>query len=276
MFGRSRRPQPKVPRETSVPPETVVWAIGDIHGQDDLFESLISAVEADLAKSDKRRVVILLGDYIDRGLGSAKVVDRIFSLRDALAKAGVRLVLLKGNHEDLLLRFIDDPATGPAWMNVGGSETLLAYGIQPPATNDTAGWLEASNRLLSTMPLDHLTFYEDLDLQYQEGDFHFVHAGVRPGASLDQQAPEDLLWIRDSFLKDTRPLEKVIVHGHTPGPDVFADHRRICLDTGSYATGLLTGLRLEGSTRLLLQSRRGRDRIELEARPLGDETALLA
>lgn len=269
MFGRSRRAGPEKQRTTSVPDDTVVWAVGDVHGQDDLFDAMASAIEGDAAEAQaRRRVVILLGDYVDRGLGSHRVIDRIFELRQALAAQGVELVLLKGNHEDLLLRFIDNFSTGPAWMAVGGSETLLSYGIQPPAINDLEGWEAASNLLLTSMSLEHLLFYEELLLHYQVGDYHFVHAGVRHGVPLDAQAPEDMLWIRDSFLKDTRAFDKMIVHGHTPGPEVFSDHRRICLDTGSYATGVLTAIRLEGTARVVLQTRRNRGKVKFRVTAL--------
>lgn len=269
MFGRSRRPGRENRRVHTVPGGTVVWAVGDVHGQDDLFEAMVSAIETDLARTEaSRRVVILLGDYIDRGLGSKRIVDRILALNETLDASGCELVLLKGNHEDLLLRFLDNSATGPAWVAVGGSETLLSYGIQPPSSNDAPGWEAASNLLLTSMPLSHLLFYEALDHHFQVGDYHFVHAGVRHGVPLDAQAPEDMLWIRDSFLRDTRAFEKMIVHGHTPGPDVYSDHRRLCLDTGGYATGLLTALRLEGTSRDVLQTRRVQGKIDIQARSL--------
>lgn len=275
MFGRFRRAPPQAGRTTSVPPDSIVWAVGDIHGQDDLFEGLAAAIEQDVAAAPgKRRVVVLLGDYIDRGLGASRVIDRIFALQTSLVAMGAELVILKGNHEDLLLNFIDHPETGPAWTAVGGSETLLSYGIQPPTQNEASGWAEASNRLLMTMPLEHLIFYEELSYHHQEGDYHFVHAGVRYGVPLEEQAPQDMLWIRDTFLKDTRALEKMIVHGHTPGEEVYSDHRRICLDTGSYATGVLTAIRLQDAQRMLMQSRREQGRVQIQRQPLSPARAL--
>lgn len=274
MFGRLRQPPIQAQRTTTVAPDSTVWAIGDIHGQDDLFDALAMAVEEDAATDPSRhRMVVLLGDYIDRGLGAARVIDRIFRLRSALEEQGAELVMLKGNHEALLLNFIDHPETGPAWMAVGGSETLLSYGIQPPLQHDLSSWTETSNRLLMEMPLEHLIFYEELPYHHQEGDYHFVHAGVRFGIALEEQAQEDMLWIRDSFLKDTRPFDKMIVHGHTPGADVYSDHRRICLDTGSYATGVLTALRLQGSDRELLQARRGRGKVRVQRLALDEDKA---
>lgn len=273
MFGRKRsRPAGMRVRDAGVSANTVVWAVGDIHGQDDLFEALIPVITADLDRArDCRRKVVLLGDYIDRGLGSARVLEQVIELRPQLEQDGVELVTLMGNHEALLLQFIDQPQSGPVWMTIGGRETLLSYGITVPALADSEGWARASSELLQAMPLSHLEFLEDLPFFNIERDYFFVHAGVRPGVALDAQSPEDMMWIRDPFLKDSRTFDKMIVHGHTPGDDVYADERRICLDTGGYATGILSALRLQGKTHLVVQTRRSRGRVRLQSRPLFPE-----
>lgn len=270
MFGRKRsRPAGMRVREIGVAVNTVVWAIGDIHGQDDLFEAIMPLILADLERArDCRRKVILLGDYIDRGLGSARVLDQIIELRPRLEADGIELVTLMGNHEALLLQFIDQPQSGPGWMTIGGRETLLSYEIEVPSLGDVDGWAKASSELLQAMPLSHLEFLEGLPCFDVERDYFFVHAGVRPGVKLDSQSPQDMMWIRDPFLKDSRTFDKMIVHGHTPVDDVYVDDRRICLDTGGYATGVLSALRLQGRTHLVVQTRRSRGRVKLQSRPL--------
>lgn len=256
-------------RNCSVSENTVVWAVGDIHGQDDLLDCVLSIIRTDLKKApDCRRKVVLLGDYIDRGLGSRRVIDTIIALRPELENDNVEFVTLMGNHEALLLQFIDEPGIGPDWMELGGRETLLSYDIAVPPMADIEGWVEASRNLLQTIPLEHLEFFETLPVSDCVGDYFFVHAGVRPGVDLDAQAPKDMLWIRDGFLKDSRSFDKMIVHGHTPTEDVYADDRRICLDTGGYATGVLSALRLQGRTHLVVQTHRNRDRVRLQSRPL--------
>lgn len=248
----------------------VVWAVGDVHGQDDLFDSLSSTILQQLeASPEVDRTVVLLGDYIDRGIGSRRVVDRVLAFRAGLIASGNRLVALKGNHEDLLLRFIEDAKTGPEWIAVGGRETLLSYGVAP-FREDTLAWQRASVELLSVIPIDHLNFYEGLSLQHTVGDLQFVHAGVRPGVDLDAQSPEDMMWIRDIFLTDRRPFERLIVHGHTPDREVYMDDRRICVDTGAYATGVLSAVRFQGRTRHLLQARREGREITMSYRELGE------
>lgn len=270
MFARKRaRPSVERVRACSIGGDAVVWAVGDVHGQDDLFNTLLSLILTDLDKvADCRRTVVLLGDYIDRGVGSAKVLQRILALRSELSDMGVQLVTLMGNHEALLLQFIDQPATGPDWMEIGGRETLLSYEVSVPSHLDASGWDRASSELLQRLPLEHLALLEELPLSHTQGDYFFVHAGVRPGTALDEQSAEDMMWIRDAFLKDTRPFDKIIVHGHTPVEDIHVDDRRICLDTGAYATGVLSAMRLQGSTQLVAQARRSRSRVRLDSRPL--------
>ena len=270
MFRRKKTPSSgQRLRNCSVPANVVVWAVGDIHGQDDLLECLLSVIKTDLQKPGAfKRKVIFLGDYVDRGLGCRKVIDTLISLRAELEAQGVELVTLRGNHEALLLQFIDEPQIGPDWMELGGRETLLSYDISVPANNDLEGWVEASTNLLKTLPLDHLEFFETLPMSETEGDYFFVHAGVRPGVKLEDQTAKDMMWIRDGFLRDSRSFDKIIVHGHTPTEDIYADDRRICLDTGGYATGVLSALRLQARTHLVVQTRRKRDRVTLQSRPL--------
>jgi serine/threonine protein phosphatase 1 len=105
----------------------------------------------------------------------------------------------------------------------------------------------------TVLPAAHLLFLKGLALTVVVGDYAFVHAGVRPGVPLKDQSRRDMLWIRDDFLSDTRTLEKVIVHGHTPASDVHIDARRIGLDTGAYASGILSAIRLEDDLQRVIQ-----------------------
>lgn len=271
LFNLRRRGAKRPGEQSRVAPSgTVLWAVGDVHGQYELFQALTDAIEEDLRRaSEPRRLMILLGDYVDRGLGSREVLGRILHLQAHLADAGAELCALKGNHEDLLLRFLEQPSGGPNWMPLGGRETLLSYGVTPPQPDGgVEAWTEAAESLKRALPAAQLMLLKSLVLQRTEGDFHFVHAGVRPGVPLDRQAPEDLMWIREDFLKDDTVLDRLIVHGHTPGEEVYADQRRICLDTGAYATGVLTALRLCGRRLDLLQARRAGGVVELTSRPL--------
>jgi serine/threonine protein phosphatase 1 len=248
----------------SVPEGVVTWAIGDIHGHADLLETMLARIRSD-AGSHAQTVVAPLGDYVDRGPDSRGVVDLLLQ---AEADPGVTLRPIKGNHDEVLLQFLADHSTGPRWSEFGGRETLFSYGVEPPGTRrDLDAWREAQEAFAAALPSTHRDFFGRLELSWACGDYLFVHAGVRPGIPLDQQDEHDLMWIRGPFLEDAAPLEKVIVHGHTPAAEPFADHRRIGLDTGAYATGVLTACRFEGEERRLVQVRRTPGGTELSTRP---------
>lgn len=264
MLFRPRSPGPRSHDLTrhSVPSNVLVWAIGDVHGEADLLAHLTRAVFTDLRRSRRsRKILLMVGDYIDRGLQSREVIQHLIDLGGELAAAGGELICLKGNHEQMLLSFLEDPAVGPDWTALGGKETLISYEVEPPSLGARLDqWQRASVALLETMPRDHLEFLRGLHLSVTLGDFHFVHAGIRPGVPLDQQTESDALWIREAFLADDAPLPKVVVHGHSPVREVHVDHRRVCIDTGAYATGVLSGVRLESRTQLLMYAeRKGRE-----------------
>lgn len=240
------------PKAWSAPPGSRVYAIGDVHGRLDLLESLEELIAADAAEGvPARKVVVYLGDYVDRGMEARHVVDRLM----AHPLNGFEAVHLKGNHEDFLLRFLDDVQIGAGWLRNGGNTTLYSYGIRPPdRPTDTSALERARQELLRRLPPAHLDFYRRLKHSHVEGDYFFAHAGVLPGRPLDRQAPEDLMWIRDDFLDSPDDHGKIVVHGHTitEEPDVRAN--RIGIDTGAYASGRLTALVLEGATRRFLQT----------------------
>ena len=155
-------------------------------------------------------------------------------------------VFLRGNHDDMMLRFLDDPLSGTEWIDFGGLATLYSYGIHLPTTARSGGELQsAAEALREALPKRHLAFLNDLELSFTLGDYLFVHAGVDPERPLDDQRGEDLLWIRDAFLKSRRTLGKTVVHGHTPTDEPVVRRNRIGIDTGAFATGTLSCLVLE-------------------------------
>jgi serine/threonine protein phosphatase 1 len=241
VWGSIHFPQKRT-RCPQVPDSTRIYAVGDIHGRCDLIDQLLLDIGADLARRPiARPVVVFLGDYIDRGPESASVLDRLIACNGAY-----ELVCLKGNHEALLLQFLDDPAHFADWIRYGGLCTLLSYGLGPCLNQ----WADVSSEVIAeefhrALPQSHRLFLAGLGLSYACGDYFFVHAGVRAGVPLDEQSEHDLLWIRDDFLLHEDFFEKIVVHGHTPVavPEVMPN--RINIDTGAYATGRLTCLVLE-------------------------------
>lgn len=247
LFGKSKRLAPRAPDNC------VVYAIGDIHGRADLLEPLLGAIRQDFGSSGAaRRVVIFLGDYVDRGPDSKRVLDRLLAFASA---AVAETHFIRGNHEESFLAFMSEPETGPAWCEFGGRETLWSYGVTPPPPRaDPQAWAVAAEAMRRALPAEHLALLSGLEPCVEVGDYFFTHAGARPGVALSDQSHRDLMWIRGDFLQARNRFERTVVHGHTPEPAVHADQRRIGIDTGAYATGVLTALRLEGATADLLQT----------------------
>lgn len=265
LFGRTRKSL--APARPEISPGVRVWAIGDIHGRLDLLEPLVDAVRSDLEGSDaKRKVCIFLGDYIDRGPASCEVIR---FLADLDRTGPIEWRFLKGNHEETMLDFLDDPSVGPAWCTYGGDTTLRSYGLRPPAVKHVAGgWASVSQDLAHNLSPKELGFLEGLELSVEIGGYFFAHAGARPGTPLQKQRPHDLMWIRRSFLDSDVPLEKIVVHGHTPTTDVYADPRRIGIDTKAYESGVLTALGLWTDERRLLKAVASDDGVDIRREDL--------
>lgn len=227
-----------------VPPGKRIYAIGDIHGRHDLLSELHARILDDAASaSHLLPTVVYLGDYVDRGPGSFEVIETLLHA----PLAGFERVHLKGNHEDMMLKFLAE-RPDPNWLFNGGTETLASYGVT------LFSWLidfwkleDLQKRLRESLPADHRRFLESLCLRHTEGDYGFVHAGVRPGAPLDAQDARDLMWIRGPFLNSNIDFGKRIVHGHTINPAPVVRPNRIGIDTGAFFTGHLTCLVLENA-----------------------------
>jgi serine/threonine protein phosphatase 1 len=255
MFQKllKRRAAVRAPATPRVPEGSEVWAVGDIHGRHDLLKPLVEAIRADLGVRDaSRKVVVFLGDYVDRGAASRDVIRYLAALR---AQEGIEWRFLKGNHEETMVKFLDDPSVGAQWCEYGGAATLRSYGLHEPAMKHRAeAWQRLSSDLEHKLGADERAFLSDLELWMEAGDYFFSHAGARPGVPLDRQSADDLLWIRGLFLRSEVEFEKVVVHGHTPTAEVHADRRRIGIDTRAYESGVLSALRLRGEERSILQA----------------------
>lgn len=235
----------------SLPAGLRVYAFGDVHGRSDLLERLKRELNS-IVNNDpsKKAIVVGLGDCIDRGPDSRGVIDLLI---EGLVP-GVEQVILRGNHEDLLLRFLDQPdSVGGLWFRLGGLDFLRSYGVDiRPYTGARPDIRMARAELARRLPSGHLSFVRSLPIWHVIGDFLFVHAGVRSGIPISHQAIEDLLWIRDGFSDRDEPFEKVVVHGHTPTDAPYLGRHRIGIDTAAYATNRLTCVVLEGSQRQVL------------------------
>lgn len=240
------RPPPRVPADR------VVYAIGDVHGESALLDQLLGRILRDRAEraSGLAATIVFLGDYVDRGPDSRGVMERIVSgMADDCT-----VHFLMGNHEQAMLHFLDDPLAAERWLAFGGVATLASYGVE--ALGDTTDPVRLRDELLHRLPPAHLDRLRTLELWVECGDYAFVHAGIRPGQSLTEQSLDDLLWIRAPFLDFRGVFDKVVVHGHTivPAPQVL--NNRIAVDTGAYASGVLSAVALQGDRIRLLQAAR--------------------
>ena len=165
-----------------------LYAIGDIHGSRNPWNASWKRINPDLTRDR----LVFVGDYIDRGPKSKAVVDYIIRLKN-LAPPG-QIICLKGNHEAMLLDFLQG---GPAEMFLfnGGLATLEDYWADD--------WVDRKGLVL---PPDHAQFYQDLQLYYEAPDYIFVHGGLKPGVPLQEQVEDDLLWIRDEFITSQEDL----------------------------------------------------------------------
>lgn len=246
-------PWAKAPTRT-LPDDERVYAVGDVHGRDDLLGELHAAIRNDIACSPRvgRVVVVHLGDYVDRGPDSRAVVERLC----LPPPAGVdEVVNLRGNHEALLGDFLNGADVGRAWLQIGGDTTLASYGVgMTPAVAPERRFDAMRDALNAAMPRAHREWLANLALFHRRGGYLFVHAGVRPGRRWERQRPEDLMWIRDRFLASRADHGAIVVHGHhcTATPDERAN--RIGIDTGAYFSGVLTCLVLEGDRRRFLDT----------------------
>ena len=248
LFSRQRKSAAPVAR---VPAGQRLYAIGDIHGRLDLLEALLARIDDDDGGRDgPRGEIIFLGDLIDRGPDSAGVIDRLIALREE--RPGTRFLL--GNHEEVFLAALGGDAKAvKGFHRIGGAETAYSYGI-PLEAYASADFSQVAQMLSEAVPAAHRAFLEAFEDMIVEGDYAFVHAGVRPGVALAEQRLSDLRWIRDEFLSSTEPHEKVVVHGHSIRREVADLPHRIGLDTGAYRSGTLTAMGFEDGRRWVVQA----------------------
>lgn len=254
MLGRFfKKTAVRRPLDTArVPDGQRVYAIGDIHGRNDLLQSLLKQIDADDAERGVAdTLIIFLGDLMDRGEDSAGVIETAMALRDS----GRKVRFLMGNHEEVFVRACrkNDSKTTRFFLRIGGEETVLSYPITR-AEYITLDMAQLSERLATLVPEEHLEFIESFEDQIVIGDYAFVHAGIRPGVPLSEQKPTDLRWIREEFVDQRGDLEKVVVYGHTIYDEVEERGSRIGIDTGAYASDKLTALALQGGERWYLQT----------------------
>lgn len=248
MFSWIKNNKPETRKPSSTPVNTRIYAIGDIHGRFDLLQKLHELIKQDASSGAEniRKVIIYIGDYIDRGLESKQVIDSFING----SVEGFERIFILGNHEYAMLNFLDDPAAGDMWCAWGGDATVQSYGVNVYNTQgkriETKALQEAFK---AAFPDEHFRFLKSLKTSHVEGDYLFVHAGVRPEVPMEKQTDKDLMMIRDEFIASNYPMQdKTVVFGHTIFDEPSANNGKVAIDTGAYATGKLTAAVLEGTS----------------------------
>lgn len=222
------------------------YIVGDIHGCNAELSRLLENLP--LQKGDS---LVFLGDYIDRGPDSCGVVAELLALR--AASPDVQFIFLKGNHEDMFLSFLGlEGQYGNMFLPNGGQATLASYGLGSTAARPKDA--------LTALPPDHLDFFRTLRPLYLTGEYLCVHAGIHPEKSLEEQTPEEMLWIRNHFIYRSHKLPYTVVFGHTPQPAVFYDLPfKVGIDTGLVWGNMLTCLEVD--EKVLFQISRGKKHV---------------
>jgi serine/threonine protein phosphatase 1 len=240
IFRGGAKPADPVAMMAPRAPAERLAVVGDIHGCAALLDRLMARIDA--AAPDR---LVFVGDYVDRGEDSAAVLDRLHGL--ARSQDG-KAVFLKGNHEEMMLRFLDAPTAEAArWLRFGGLQTLASFGIGGLGANpDEAGAIKARDALARALGPDMLAWLRGLPLSYVSGNVAVVHAAANPAKPIEAQSEQALLWGQPGFLRSPRGDGIWVIHGHVVVDAVQPEAGRIGVDTGAYATGRLSAALLDG------------------------------
>lgn len=217
-----------------------IYAVGDIHGCADLYDALEKKIVADGEKLDGTKLIVSLGDVVDRGGASAAVIDRLMSP----APKGFKRLVLRGNHEDMMIKFMSDPDANRKWLDFGGTETLASYGLSPdPEVRFDLPASRLRHMMDAAIPESHRKFLKELPLALSVGPYRFAHASYDRDTPLEDQLPETLMWGAPQNA-DAGSADHVFVHGHVVVDKPFVSKKRINVDTGAYSSGVLSAVRL--------------------------------
>ncbi|MBA2339467.1 MAG: serine/threonine protein phosphatase, partial [Pyrinomonadaceae bacterium] len=187
-------------------PKTFV--IGDVHGRRAQFKQLVEMLPRDEAKD----TLVILGDLVDRGDDVPGVISDLIELQRGQPE---RVVVLRGNHEQMLLDFID--GRSDLWLHpaVGSELTFEQYAGRPLGVAVRENYDVAQERVAQLIPPEHIEFFRRLPFYYEDDYALYVHAGLDHGKHPRDTDPHHLMWSRDEdFFR--RYYGKPCVFGHTP------------------------------------------------------------
>ncbi len=213
-------------------------AIGDVHGRADLLEALLQRLRA----APTEGPLVILGDMIDRGPDSAQVLRLLHGM------AVSDLVCLLGNHEQMMLDFLEAPdQRAERWLRNGGLNTLESFDVAPPEMAVPGSAARCAGELRQALgPI--LPWLQARPVIWRSGNVVAAHAGLDPNRAPESQERHDLIWGHPRFAKRPRRDGLWVVHGHVVQPEPLSHEGRIALDTGSWFTGRLSAARIGAGT----------------------------
>ncbi len=242
--------------DPTLAPDRPFFAIGDVHGCADRLDEVLRQIDAERARPDMQdAAVVFMGDLVDRGPDSAKVLRQVRAMQQA---APDDVLCLTGNHEVMMLDFIDDPlGRGLRWLTFGGQETLSSFGIKPTSGKaDAEDIMEVADQLEELLDQGQDTglvgWIRDQPFLWQTGNIACVHAGLDPDLPLGEQREKTFAWGHRDFRHRMRDDGLWVVHGHTITRQPACEQGRIAVDTGAYKGGRLTAAAIStGACRFL-------------------------
>ncbi len=217
--------------------------IGDIHGRADL---LVDLLEKLTQHEGGDLPLVFVGDYVDRGEDSAEVIKILQDLQRNIRPG--KVTCLKGNHEDMMLSFLDAPEkTGVAWMRNGGKQTLSSFGVTLP-DGSPGSYRTARAALRDALGYPAEIWLRKLPSSYMCGNLFVSHAGAHPNRSVAEQSDAHLIWGHRDFLQTQRKDGIWVAHGHHIHKEPVCEQGRIAVDTGGYATNQLTAAIVDDGT----------------------------
>ena len=234
--------------DTPIAPKAPVFIIGDLHG----CKAQLDTLKAQMGTKDSGATQVYVGDYVDRGEDSAGVLRSLFACKDDPS-----VVCLIGNHEAMMLDFLDHPEKkGQRWLRYGGLQTLASFGVGGVTASSTgAALVTAAEALKAAMGAEMLTWLRNLPATWSSGNLTVVHAGADPVTPLTLQSTQTLIWGHPDFERVLRSDGTWVAHGHTVVEQANANDGKIAVDTGAYATGILTAAYVTSGDVIFLQTR---------------------
>ena len=223
--------------------EGTVYAVGDIHGELQLLKGLVTRIRADVERDGTLgpKKLIFMGDYVDRGEDSRGVLQFL----SELSISNCEIIFLRGNHEQQMIDFVDDPLAKKRWLDWGGMETLESFDRPTIFATASDGDLIDAAKAFGTALGDLRTFIdEQTRYWWRVGNVVFSHGGMEPALPIDEQRPKTMLWGSQNFMERGGPPGFWHVHGHVIHEEPAIIGNRIAIDTGAYRTGVLTAARI--------------------------------